>query len=253
MVERILLNGEDITFVRSNPDIDLGMVFGIFKNKEQKVCISNEIFELFIYEYMISVRRNRDYRLSKSRDASMPLAQTKFYTEDDYYTLPENVRAELIDGYLVYNQAAPSRIHQTILMELSGTIREYIKSKKGSCRVYPAPFAVKLMEDRETIVEPDISIICDRNKLTDRGCSGAPDWIIEIVSPSNSSYDYITKLNLYADAGVREYWIVTPSKETVFVYYLEKTDFKVETYTFQDNIKVNIYEDFSIDFTELDL
>lgn len=109
------------------------------------------------------------------------------------------------------------------------------------------------MEDRETIVEPDISVICDRNKLTDRGCNGAPDWIIEIVSPSNSSYDYITKLNLYADAGVREYWIVDPSKETVFVYYLEKTDFKVETYTFQDNIKVNIYEDFSIDFTELDL
>ena len=142
----------------------------------------------------------------------MALAQAKLYTEDDYYNLPENVRAELIEGNLIYNQAAPSRIHQTILMELSGTIRDYLKSKGGSCRVYPAPFAVKLRKDRKTIVEPDISVICDRNKLTDRGCTGAPDWIIEIVSPSNSSHDYILKLNLYADAGVREYWIVDPMK-----------------------------------------
>ena len=183
----------------------------------------------------------------------MALAQLQLYTEEDYYDLPETIRAELIDGYLIYNQSAPSRIHQTTLMELSGTIREYIKSKNGSCRVYPAPFAVKLQENRNTIVEPDISVICDRNKLTERGCNGAPDWIIEIISPSNSSHDYITKLGLYADAGVREYWIVDPIKEKVFVYYLEQTNFKVEVYTFQDTIKVNIYDDFSINFSELDL
>lgn len=155
----------------------------------------------------------------------MALAQAKVYTEDDYYNLPENIRAELIEGNIIYNQAAPSRIHQTILMELSGTIRDYLKSKVGSCRVYPAPFAVKLKKDRKTIVEPDISVICDPNKLTDRGCTGAPDWIIEIVSPGNSSNDYILKLNLYANSGVREYW------------------FEVETYTFHDKIKVNIYDD----------
>lgn len=183
----------------------------------------------------------------------MPLAQTKLYTEADYYNLPEDVRAELIDGELIYNQAAPSRIHQTILSELHTVINNYVKSKGGSCRVYPAPFAVKLREDRKTIVEPDISVICDRNKLTDRGCIGAPDWIIEIVSPGNSSHDYIVKLNLYADAGVREYWIVDPTKESIFVYYLEKANFKAEAYTFQDKIKVNIYENLSIDFAELDL
>jgi len=177
----------------------------------------------------------------------------KLYTEDDYYNLPETVRAELIEGYLIYNQAAPSRIHQTILMELSGTIREYLKAKGGRCRVYPAPFAVKLKEDRKTIVEPDISVICDRDKLTDRGCTGAPDWIIEIISPSTSSHDYVVKLNLYADAGVREYWIVDPEKESIFVYYLEKEHFKAEFYTFKDKIKVSIYEDLYIDFTELDL
>lgn len=179
--------------------------------------------------------------------------QSTIYTEEDYYNLPENMRAELIDGELIYNQAAPSRMHQTILMELAGTIREYIKSKSGACRVYPAPFAVKLNEDWNTIVEPDISVICDKSKLTDRGCTGSPDWIIEIVSPGNSVYDYITKLNMYADAKVREYWIVDPAKESIFVYYLEQVDFKAEAHTFQDKIKVNIFEDLYIDFTELDL
>ena len=184
---------------------------------------------------------------------TMPLAQTKLYTEADYYNLPEDTRAELIDGTLIYNQAAPSRIHQTILMELAGTILDYIRSKGGPCRVFPAPFAVKLREDRKTIVEPDISVICDRNKLTDRGCTGAPDWIIEIVSPSNSSHDYVMKLNLYADAGVREYWIVDPSRERILVYHLEQTDFSVETYTFQNSVPVKIYPDLQIDFNSLDL
>lgn len=181
----------------------------------------------------------------------MSLAQTNLYTEDDYYNLSEGVRAELIEGDLIYNQAAPSRIHQTILGELYTVINNYIKSKDGSCRVYPAPFAVKLREDRKTIVEPDISVICDKNKLTDRGCTGAPDWIMEIVSPSNSSHDYIRKLNLYADAGVREYWIVNPMNQSVWVYFLEQDKFNAAAYTFQEKIKVNIYDDLWIDFTEL--
>ena len=109
-----------------------------------------------------------------------------------------------------------------ILGKIHQRISNYIDSKSGSCEVYPAPFAVKLWEDEKTIVEPDISVICDRDKLTDRGCTGAPDWIIEIVSPGNSSHDYIRKLNLYADAGVREYWIVNPMQQSIFVYYLEK-------------------------------
>lgn len=179
--------------------------------------------------------------------------QEKFYTEDDYYNLPEDVRAELIDGVLIYNQAAPSRILQAILMELSGTIRDYIKARGGSCHVYPAPFAVKLREEKDTIVEPDISVICDSDKLTDRGCSGAPDWIIEIVSPGNSRHDYIKKLNLYEDAGVREYWIVDPQKGKIFVYNLGKEMFGVEDYTFQDKVKAGIYEDLYIDFAELNI
>lgn len=184
----------------------------------------------------------------------MPLTQSNHNaTESDYYSLPENVRAELIDGQLIYNQAAPARIHQTILSELHLTIGAYLKSKGGSCRVYPAPFAVKLKSGRQTIVEPDISVVCDHSKLTAHGCTGAPDWIIEIVSPSTSSHDYILKLNLYADAGVREYWIVDPRSERILVYFLEQTDFEVKTYTFQDTVKVNIYQDLFIDFSKLDL
>ena len=183
----------------------------------------------------------------------MALAQTKVYTEAEYYHLPEDVRAELIEGNLIYNQAAPSRIHQTILSELHTVINNYIKSKHGSCRVYPAPFAVKLREDRKTIVEPDISVICDRNKLTDRGCTGAPDWIIEIVSPSNTSHDYITKLSLYSVSGVREYWIVDPLTTRIHVYNFEQSNLLVNVYTFHDVVKSGIYENLCIDFSSLDL
>ena len=111
---------------------------------------------------------------------SQALAQTTLYTEEDYHNLPENVRAELIDGQF-YAMSAPSRIHQEILGTLYRIIANHIVSKKGPCKVYPAPFAVKLSEDVKTVVEPDISVICDRDKLTDRGCTGAPDWIIGIL------------------------------------------------------------------------
>ena len=180
----------------------------------------------------------------------MAIPEKLLYTETDYYALPEDVRAELIDGQIYY-QAAPSRAHQKTLGNLYASIHAYIKSKKGLCEVYPAPFAVKLFDSRKIIVEPDISIICDRDKLTDKGCTGAPDWIIEIVSPGNSSHDYLRKLNLYADAGVREYWIVNPMKQSIFVYYLEETKFEATAYTFQDKIKVNIYDDLWIGFQEI--
>ena len=182
----------------------------------------------------------------------MALAQRQTYTEEDYYSIPEDVRAELIDGQIHY-QAAPSRAHQEILSNLHAAIHNYLKSKGGHCKVYPAPFAVQLHEDRKTIVEPDISVICNHDKLTDKGCTGAPDWIIEIVSPGNSSHDYIRKLNLYADGGVREYWIVNPMKQSVLVYHLEETMFEVTAYTFQDKVKVNIYDDLCIDFQEISL
>lgn len=181
----------------------------------------------------------------------MVLAEERLRTEEDYYALPEDVRAELIDGQLLYAQAAPSRIHQTILGELFASISNYIKAKGGSCHVYPAPFAVRLWED--TIVEPDISVVRDPSKLTDHGCDGAPDWIIEIISPGNPNHDYVRKLGLYETAGVREYWIVDPTKDRILVYNLEEGNFKVEIYTFGDQVPSNLYESLAIDFAKLDL
>ena len=183
----------------------------------------------------------------------MALAHLKTYTEEDYYNLPEDVRAELINGQIYY-MSAPSRIHQEILAFIFKKIAYYIDQKRGDCKVYPAPFAVKLFEDdNKTIAEPDISIICGLDKLTDQGCTGAPDWIIEIISPSTSSHDYIRKLNLYSDAGVKEYWIVDPDRNRIFVYFLENAKFEVATYTLQDKIKVNIYDELCIDFKDLGL
>lgn len=182
----------------------------------------------------------------------MASSQEKSYTEEDYYNLPEDARTELIDGQF-YNMSSPGRVHQELLMELSATIFNYIKAKGGSCRVYPAPFAVKLFNDRTNIVEPDISVICDKNKLTDKGCSGAPDWIIEIVSPSNPSHDYITKLSMYHDASVREYWIVDPQNKKIYVYNMEEETFILNAYSFHDTVEVGIFDDLSIDFSSLDL
>ena len=104
----------------------------------------------------------------------MPLPKEQIYTTDDIYKLPEGTRAELIDGHIYY-MAPPSRLHQEITGTLYRKIADYIDSKKGSCKIYIAPFAVFLNENDKNYVEPDISIICDKNKLTDNGCTGAPD------------------------------------------------------------------------------
>lgn len=180
----------------------------------------------------------------------MALAQEKIYTIDDIYALPDGERAELIDGNIYY-MAPPSRKHQDYVGALYRKISDYIDLNKGSCKPYLAPFAVFLNENDKTYVEPDISVICDRNKLTDKGCNGAPDWIIEIVSPSSKRMDYSVKLFKYRSSGVREYWIVDMEKNRVTVYYFE-TDY-MEEYSSSDKVKVNIYEDFEIDFATIDI
>lgn len=169
----------------------------------------------------------------------MPLLQNKIYTSDDYWSIPDGERAELIDGQL-YSMAPPARIHQELVMELSGTIREHIRRSNGGCKVYPAPFAVNLDANDKNWVEPDISVICDKNKLTDRGCSGAPNLIIEVVSPSTQKMDYLKKLLLYQKHGVQEYWIVNPDTRTVTVYGFASDD--VAFHSFDDKISVGIFD-----------
>lgn len=181
----------------------------------------------------------------------MALADPKLYTIDDIYDLPEGVRAELIKGEIYYMSPAPNRIHQKLVLHLSRIISEYILQNKGNCEVYPAPFAVFLnVENQTNYVEPDISLICDTDKLNDKGCDGAPDWIIEIVSPGNPVHDYIKKLNLYELAGVREYWIIDPIKETTTVY-LFGDDFSIDVIPFSENLTPAIFNDLKINIAEL--
>ena len=179
----------------------------------------------------------------------MPLPREKTYTIEDIYNLPEGRRAELIDGRL-YDMAPPSRVHQKLVSELHHIFMSHVKNNGGSCEVYPAPFAVFLNADEETYVEPDISVICDKSKLSDRGCEGAPDFIIEVVSPSSRRMDYNTKNSVYANAGVREYWIVDPAKERTTVYRYEE-DAAPTIIPFDRAIQVGIYSDLSITISDL--
>lgn len=180
----------------------------------------------------------------------MSLLKERFYTVKDIYNLPEGKRAELIDGQ-IYDMAPPKFRHQKILNYINTRICRHIEEHGGFCEVVPAPFAVFLDNDEYTYVEPDISVICDKSKLDEQGCNGAPDWVIEIVSPSSKKMDYFTKLFKYRDAGVREYWIVDEQRNLITVYAFEREE--VLTYTFEEQVKAEIYEDLFIDFSAISL
>lgn len=171
------------------------------------------------------------------------LRKEEIYRIDDIFALPDGERAELIDGKIYY-MATPGRTHQRVLSSIFVKIANYIDSNKGNCEVDVSPFAVFLNNDDLNYVEPDILVVCDSSKLDDKGCHGAPDWIVEVVSPSSRYMDYFIKLFKYRTAGVKEYWIVDPSKQRVTVYLFEKES--VEEYSFGTDIPVGIYEGFNI-------
>ena len=167
----------------------------------------------------------------------------EFHTIEDIYTLPDGLRAELIEGRIYY-MAPPNTRHQKIVSDLHYQIKDFIRKNNGECEVFPAPFAVFLNRDDTNYVEPDLTVICDEKKITDKGCNGAPDWVIEIVSPSSRAMDSFTKLYKYRESGVSEYWIVDPIKEMVMAYRFEKET--MEQYSFGEDVPVGIYEGFSI-------
>ena len=187
--------------------------------------------------------------------------KNKIYTYKDYLTFPGDERIEIIEGEL-FNMGSPSVIHQSLITNLLFEIQSYIKANKGPCKVFTAPFDVILKNDNEEVEEcsniviPDISVICDKNKLSDgKKCVGSPDMIVEIISPSNSGHDYVTKLNLYQKYKVKEYWIIDPRVKKIYVYKLGENGFYdlINSYTFNDKVKVNIYDDLEIDFSTFDL
>ena len=177
----------------------------------------------------------------------MALPKEDHVTLADVLAWDEDQRVELIDG-VPYLMAPPSRAHQAVQFELGRQIGNFLEGKK--CRAYTAPFGVRLFEkdgdspeDVDTMVEPDLVVVCDRDKLDEYGCKGAPDLVIEILSPSTQRRDRLEKYNLYQLAGVREYWIVDPENRTVQVCLLDGDHFKLtEVYTAGAIAKVNVLD-----------
>jgi Uma2 family endonuclease len=179
--------------------------------------------------------------------------ENKKLTYKDYLTWPDDERWELIDGVAYDMSPAPSREHQRISGELVRQFANYLHGK--TCEVYAAPFDVRLAEkderdeDIETIVQPDISVICDSSKLDEKGCKGSPTLVIEIVSPHTAQKDVKRKFSLYEKVGVKEYWIIHPDDKTVMIFRLGEDNRygRPATYIEDEEIKVDILGELVID------
>jgi len=190
---------------------------------------------------------------------TLNLDTSKRYTYADYLTWFDDIRRELIDGF-IYFMSAPKRIHAQITTELIFLIRTFVKKRKGKCRIYHAPFDVRFpiegsIENDKiyNVVQPDICVVCDLSKLDKRGCVGAPDLIVEVLSPASAKMDWNKKFNLYEKAGVREYWIVDIKAKTVFIFLLQSDgqyDLGTE-YECNQKAPVHIFEGLEIDLNEL--
>jgi Uma2 family endonuclease len=180
----------------------------------------------------------------------MDLKNEKRYTYADYLTWDDDVRYELIDG-VPYTMAAPSANHQRVLAKLLMRFGSFLEGK--TCEVFPAPFDIRLAADDydDTVVQPDLVVVCDRSKIDKRGCIGAPDIVIEILSPSSSKRDRYDKLLLYKRAGVREYWIVDIETKTIQVYILKNEEYVVNTYINFDTVPVHVLEGLALGLTDI--
>ncbi|MDR0589750.1 MAG: Uma2 family endonuclease [Spirochaetaceae bacterium] len=179
----------------------------------------------------------------------MPLLkEQEYYTYADYLSWDGEERYEIIDGEASM-MAPPSRLHQEISRELMGSFWEFLKGKP--CKVYAAPFAVRLnpLPDKrdDTVVEPDLAVVCDPAKLDDYGCNGAPDLIVEILSPSNTRYDRIVKFQKYREAGVREYWILDPVEKSLMVNVLKNNEYVASAYEETAVVPVTVLPGLEID------
>ena len=174
------------------------------------------------------------------------------YTIEDYYAIPDERRVELIKG-VIYDMSAPTAAHQLIAGCIYNDLSNYIRANKGKCIPMIAPSDVQINCDDRTMVQPDVYVLCDRHKMRMKNIYGAPDFIVEVLSPSTRKKDMNTKLALYVETGVREYWLVDPDKKKVLVYELEKESLDYVTlYTFDDQVPVGIFNGkCKIDFKEI--
>jgi len=190
---------------------------------------------------------------------TLKLDESKRYTYADYLTWLDDKRRELINGF-IHLMSAPNEIHARISFNWGFLTKIFVQKRKGKCRIYHAPFDVRLPLSDETaddkiynVVQPDICVICDLSKLDVRGCIGAPDLIVEVLSPSTLKYDWNYKFNLYESAGVKEYWIVDPKAKTVNVFLLQP-DGKYDlgtVYECNQKAPVHIFKGLEIDLNEL--
>ncbi len=190
--------------------------------------------------------------------AMAKLSENELFTYADYMTWPDGERWELIDGEAYMMSPAPSRKHQEISIDLASQFHTFLKGKK--CRVYDAPFDVRLPQyvdqpddEIETVVQPDIVVVCDGSKLDDRGCKGAPDLVIEILSPSTSKMDLQDKFFLYQRVGVKEYWLVHPSDKTVMVFRLNNQGEygRADMFAGDDKVSVPLLGELIIDLKDV--
>jgi len=171
----------------------------------------------------------------------------RLYTVEEYYKIREDIRSELYEGYLVIMQS-PSVRHQAIQMNISAHLYMFLKGKK--CKVFPT-LGARLFENEATVFEPDIMVVCDETKLIKQNCSGAPDLVIEILSPSTSRMDRKLKFDKYQRAGVREYWIVDPDRNMLEVNLLVNDKYMTTIYNETDKAPVSILDGFEIDLAEV--
>ena len=172
------------------------------------------------------------------------------YTIEDYYAFPNEERMELIDG-VIYDMGAPLSIHQLVVGEIYFQLKSKIRMNKGQCKTLMSPIDVQVEKDDKTMVQPDVMVVCEREKIVKRGIYGAPDFVVEVLSPFTRKKDVTVKLALYQRANIREYWIVDPDKKRVYVYEFGKDDLPV-MYTFENKVPVAIFDGLVVvDFTEI--
>lgn len=187
------------------------------------------------YNYTYEEKENKSVP-----DFGIPVKEDGEYTIEDFLAIPDNIRAELIDGKL-YMMSSPTTVHQCLSAGIFTQIYNYILINKGLCVPFYSPMDVQIDSDDKTMLEPDIFVVCDRDKIDKKRIKGAPDLIIEILSQNNWQHDMVVKFKKYKSSGVKEYWIVVPDQKSVMVYTFDKYD-ECKMYSFNDKVPVGIWE-----------
>lgn len=201
-------------------------------------------------EFEYTSENNNEVNMVEEEATAYGVKRQGEYTLEDYYAIPDERRVELIDG-VVYDMASPTFAHQQIGFLIGLQLHNHISKKKGSCIPSVAPLDVQLDCDDKTMVQPDVIVLCDRDKAINRCIYGAPDFVVEILSPSTAKKDSLLKLRKYKTAGVREYWMVDPDKKKVVVYDWSKSEIPT-VYGFDAKVPVGIFnEECEIDFEQI--